>query len=90
MQCIAAAELFAVKLDQEMSGLYRFFDRLGFAVLFGNVAIRAAVPDQHRSGTVFAFGNHALEVGVFQRVVFGGDCHAFFGRVSGRALGHRP
>ncbi|MFW6323020.1 MAG: hypothetical protein ACOC02_05285 [Guyparkeria sp.] len=32
------------------------------------IAVPAAVPDHHRAGTVFAFGDHPFEIGVIERI----------------------
>src|SRR5258705_9491179 len=52
--------------------------------------VAARVPDHHRSGAVLTFGYHALEFGVFERMVLRTDGQMFLGRVHGWALGHRP
>src|SRR5579872_382005 len=51
---------------------------------------RAFVPHDDRAAAVFAFGDRALEIAVFQRVVFDRDGETLFARNEARAAGHRP
>ena len=50
----------------------------------------AAVPDHHRPAAIFAFGNHALEAAIFERMVLGHHGKPFLTGVEARALGHGP
>src|SRR5207244_5962056 len=51
---------------------------------------RAAIPQEHGAAAVLALRNHALEVTVLHRVVFGLHRQALVAGVEARALRHRP
>ena len=53
-------------------------------------AVRAAVPDDHRAGTVVAGRDHALEAGVLQGMILGAHGEPLLGGVERRAAGDRP
>ena len=53
-------------------------------------AVPAAVPDDDRAGAVVAWRDHALEVGVLDRVVLDVDGQALLFRAHRRPLRHRP
>ena len=79
----AAVELLAVKLELEMALLQapvRVADRRPCAL----------VPHDDRAAAIFALGDRALEIGIFQRVVFDRDGEALLARDQARAAGHRP
>ena len=50
----------------------------------------AGVPDDHRPAAIFAFGDDALEVDIFERMVLGLDRQPLVGRIERRPLRHRP
>ena len=52
--------------------------------------VAALVPDDHRTRTVIALGDNALEVRIAQRVRLGLDREPLVGGVGGRALGNGP
>ena len=51
---------------------------------------RPLVPDDDRAAAVFAFGDCALEVAIFERVVLDRDRQTFFARHQARAARDRP
>ena len=50
----------------------------------------AGVPDDHRPAAIFAFGDDALEVDIFERMVLGLDRQPLVGRVERGPFRHRP
>ena len=79
----AAVELLAVQLELEMALLQAF-------VRIPERRPRSIVPHDDRAAAVFAFGDRALEIGIFQRMVFDRDGEALLAWVQARTAGHRP
>src|SRR5262249_53893817 len=50
----------------------------------------AAVPDHHRAAAIFTFGDDALELAVFERMVLGHPREALLRRVKARTSGDGP
>ena len=50
----------------------------------------AAVPQQHRAAAVLAFGDHALETAIVERMVLDLDGEPLLAGVEARSLRHRP
>ena len=51
---------------------------------------RAAVPDHHRPAAIFALGDHAFELAIFERVILSHHRKPLLRRVQARALGYGP
>src|ERR1700733_6906394 len=73
-----AVELLAMQLELEMALLQTF-------VGIPKRRPRSIVPHDDRAAAVFAFGDRALEIGVFQRMVFDLDGEALLPGVQARA-----
>src|SRR5690349_9130677 len=58
--------------------------------LLAEDAVGAGVPHDHLAGAVLALGDHALEVAVGERVVFGRHGEPLLARVERRPLRYRP
>ncbi len=80
-----ALELLAVEPDLRVPGV----ERLGHRALLVEVAVRAGVPHDHGARPV-ALADHALEVGVLERVVLDLDREALHARVGRRPLRDGP
>ena len=78
-QMPATVELLAVKLELEMALLQAF-------VRIPERRPRSIVPHDDRAAAVFALGDRALEIGIFQRMVFDRDGEAL---LAGLRLGPR-
>jgi len=50
----------------------------------------AAIPQHHAAATIFALGDHALEIGVAHRMVLGAHRESLVGGIGARPPGHRP
>src|SRR3546814_359402 len=50
----------------------------------------ATIPQHHRAAAIFAPGDHALEIGIAHRMVFGSHRKALVGGIGARPLGHSP
>ena len=65
-------------------------DGAGHVVLGVDRGVNPAVPDDHGSSAIVAFGNHAFEVAVFKRMVLDHHGQMLVGRVERGAFGHGP
>ena len=68
-----------------------------FEVAFGKTLVgvverlpRAFVPDHHRAAAIFAFGDHAFEPAIFERVVLSHHRQPLLRRVEARTFGDGP
>ncbi len=50
----------------------------------------SAIPKLHRAAAVFTLGDGALEISVFERMIFHFDCQALVGRIDGGSARDRP
>ena len=82
-QMPATFKLFAIELEVEMALLQA-------PVRIADRRPRPLVPYDDRAAAVFALGDRALEIGVFQRMVFDSDGKALFARNEARATCYRP
>src|ERR1700733_3837956 len=78
-----AVELLAMQLELEMALLQTF-------VGIPKRRPRSIVPNDDRAAAVFAFGDRALEIGIFQRMVFDRDGKALLAWGQARTASHRP
>ena len=79
----AAVQLFAGQPELEGARLQALLDVV-------HRRPHAGVPDDHRPAAIFALGDDALEVDIFERMVLGLDRQPLVGRVERRALRHGP
>src|ERR1700733_8488670 len=79
----APVELLAVQLELKMA-LFQA------SVRVPDRGPLSAVPDDDRAATILALGDRALEIGIFQRMIFDRDGEALLPRVQAWAAGHSP
>ena len=87
---IPAAELLPLEPDRHVAPPERLGDPDLPPALSCEVLVGSPVPDEDRPRPVASRRDDALEVGVADRVVFGGDGEASLLRVHGRPLRDRP
>jgi len=80
-----STQLFAGKAELEIPARKLFF-RAGVS----QQLIGTAIPQHHAAAAVIALGNHALELAVFERMVFHHHRQALLVGIEGRTLGNRP
>ncbi len=81
----ATPQLLAVQLEVQLAGLHR-----GHRVVVAHEGPRTPIPHDDVATAVLAVTDHALEVGVLDRMVLDVHRESAGGRVEGRALRHGP
>src|SRR5918993_432887 len=78
------AQLFTLYFELQIPLGERLLDILHFRLP------RAAIPNHHRSTTIFALRDYTLELVVLDGVIFGLPCKTLVRRIGGGALWHGP
>jgi len=61
-----------------------------FLLFFPQIDICSRIPNNDGSSTIFILWNNTLEICIFHRMIFGGDCEPFFPRIGRGPLRHGP